>query len=229
MFRIDIITIFPDMFEGVAKESILGRAQEKKKAIIHVHNLRDYTDDKKHRKVDDRPFGGGPGMVMTPQPLFDAIRTIKGQRRPKVIYMSPAGKTFTQGHAKRLAKTKGGLIFICGRYEGIDERVRAKLIDEEISIGDYVLTGGEVAAMVVMDAVVRIIPGVLGTEASLENESFEGGLLEYPHYTRPANFRGIKVPPVLLSGNHEAIEAWRHKQAVAKTKKVRPDLLSKKT
>ena len=227
MLRFDILTIFPDMFEGILRESILKRAQDKKKASFHVHDLRTYSADKKHRKVDDRPFGGGPGMVMMAQPLFDAIRKIKGKRRAKVIYMSPSGPTLTQKKAKSLAKTKN-IIIICGHYEGIDERVRAKVVDEEISIGDYVLTGGEVPAMVVMDAVTRLIPGVVGKEASLERESFEDGLLEYPHYTRPANFRGAKVPPVLLSGNHEAIKVWRHAQALAKTKKVRPDLLDKR-
>ncbi len=226
MLRFDVITIFPDMFEGVLAESILKRAREKKKVAFRIHDLRKYTADTKHRKVDDRPFGGGPGMVMMAQPLFDAVKKIKGKRRARVIYMSPSGKTFTQAHAKRLAKAKN-LIIICGHYEGIDERVRAKVVDEEISIGDYVLTGGEVPAMAVMDAVTRLIPGVVGKEASLESESFEGGLLEYPHYTRPANFRGAKVPDVLLSGNHEAIKSWRHAQALAKTKKVRPDLLDK--
>ena len=226
MIRFDIVTIFPDMFEGVLRESILKRAQEKKKVAFHVHDLRKYTADKKHRKVDDRPFGGGPGMVMSPQPLFDAVKKIKGKCSARVIYMSPSGPAFTQKKARSLAKAKN-IIIICGHYEGIDERVRAKLVDEEISIGDYVLTGGEVPAMVVMDAVTRLIPGVVGKEASLESESFEGGLLEYPHYTRPANFRGAKVPDVLLSGNHEAIKVWRHAQALAKTKKVRPDLLKK--
>ena len=227
MLCFDIITIFPDMFEGILADSILKRAQEKKKVGFHIHDLHTYTADKKHRKVDDRTFGGGPGMVMMAQPLFDAVKKIKGKRRAKVIYMSPSGKTFTQAHAKRLAKAKN-LIIICGHYEGIDERVRAKIVDEEISIGDYVLTGGEVPAMVVMDALTRLIPGVVGKEASLESESFENGLLEHPHYTRPANFRGAKVPPVLLSGNHEAIKAWRHAQALAKTKKIRPDLLDKR-
>ena len=227
MLCFDIITIFPDMFEGILADSILKRAQEKKKVGFHIHDLRTYTADKKHRKVDDRPFGGGPGMVMMAQPLFDAVKKIKGKRRAKVIYMSPSGKTFTQAHAKRLAKAKN-LIIICGHYEGIDERVRAKLVDEEISIGDYVLTGGEVPAMVVADAITRLVPGVVGKQASLESESFEDGLLEYPHYTRPANFRGAKVPDVLLSGNHKAIKAWRKQQAVLKTKKVRPDLFKDK-
>jgi len=226
MFRFDIITIFPDMFSPVLNESILKRAQEKKKVAIHIHDLRDYTDDKKHRKIDDRPFGGGPGMVMMPQPLFDAVKAIKSKRKAKVIYTSPSGKPFSQNSAKRLTKVKN-LIIICGHYEGIDERVREHLVDEEISVGDYVLTGGELPAMIIVDAVTRLIPGVLGKEESLIHESFEDDLLEGPQYTRPANFRGIKVPDVLLSGNHKAIEVWQKSQALAKTKRVRPDLLEK--
>jgi len=228
MLRFDIITIFPDMFGPVLNESILKRAQEKKKIAIHMHDLRDYTDDKKHRKVDDRPFGGGPGMVLMPQPLFDAVKAIKGRRRAKVIYTSPAGKPFSQLCAKRLTKTKN-LIIICGHYEGIDQRVRDYLVDEEISVGDYVLTGGELPAMIIVDAVTRLIPGVLGKEESLASESFENNLLEGPQYTRPANFRGIKVPDVLLSGNHKTIETWRNSKSWALTKMVRPDLLEKKS
>ncbi len=226
MIRFDIITIFPEMFPAVLNDSILKRAQEKKKAVFHVHDLRHYSEDKKHRRVDDRPFGGGPGMVMMAQPLFDAIKAIKGRRKTHVIYTSPAGKPFTQTDAKRLTKFKN-LIIICGHYEGIDERVREALVDEEISIGDYVLTGGEIPAMVITDAITRLLPGVLGKEESLTEESFEGNLLEGPHFTRPADFRGKKVPAVLLSGNHKDINAWRHAQALAKTKKVRPDLLKK--
>jgi len=226
MLHFDIITIFPDMFGPIFNESIIKRAREKKKIAIRVHDLRDYTDDKKHRKVDDRPFGGGPGMLMMPQPLFDAVKAIKGRRRVKVIYTSPAGKPFSQFHAKTLGHAKN-LIIICGHYEGIDERVRELLVDEEISVGDYVLTGGEIPAMALVDAITRLIPGVLGKEASLVHESFEGDLLEGPQYTRPANFRGIKVPDVLLSGNHKAIKIWRNSKALAKTKKVRPDLLDK--
>lgn len=228
MLRFDIITIFPKMFAPVFSDSILKRAQDKKKITIHIHDLRDYTDDKKHRKVDDRPFGGGPGMVMSPQPLFDAIKAIKGRRKTHVIYTSPAGKTFSQNRAKALTKAKN-LIIICGHYEGIDQRVREHLVDEEISVGDYVLTGGEIPAMLIVDAVTRLVPGVLGKEESLLCESFEGNLLEGPQYTRPANFRGIKVPDVLLSGNHKAIQQWRNTKAQSLTKKVRPDLwLSKK-
>ena len=190
--------------------------------LIKVHDLRAYTVDK-HRKVDDRPFGGGPGMVMTPQPIFDAVKKIKGRRKACVILTCAAGKRFDQKSAKRLARLKN-IIIICGHYEGVDERVREKIVDESISIGDYVLTGGEIPAMVVVDAVTRLIPGVLGKEESLHNESFEQGLLEYPQYTRPATFRGMKVPQVLLSGHHKDIEEWRHAQSRLKTQKLRPDL-----
>ncbi|MEI6437632.1 MAG: tRNA (guanosine(37)-N1)-methyltransferase TrmD [Candidatus Omnitrophota bacterium] len=223
MLRIDIITIFPGMFSAVLDESIMKRAQAKKLVDFRMHDLRDFTKDP-HRKVDDRPFGGGPGMVMTPQPLVDAVKKIKGRRKAKVIYMCPGGIVFTQSKAKSLTKEKS-LIFICGHYEGIDERVREMVVDESLSIGDYVLTGGEVPAMVVVDAVTRLIPGVLGKEASLEDESFEHNLLEYPQYTRPADFCGNKIPLVLLSGNHLAVKKWRNEQAVARTTKFRPDLL----
>ncbi len=221
--RFDVITIFPEMFAPALDESIIKRAQAKKKVTIRIHDLREYTKDK-HKKVDDRPFGGGPGMVMTPQPFFDAIKEIKGSRRARVILMSPSGKRLTQKLARDLAKQKN-LIVLCGHYEGVDERVREKLVDESISIGDYVLTGGEIPAMVLIDCVTRLIPGVVGKEASLEDESFEEDLLEYPHYTRPANFRGAKVPDVLLSGNHLAINKWRKEQARRVTRRNRPDLL----
>lgn len=211
------------MFAPVLNESIIKRAQQKKKAAIRVHDLRAYTKDK-HKKVDDRPFGGGPGMVMTPQPFFDAVKRIKGKRKAKVILMSPSGKRLTQKIVRDLAKNKN-LIVLCGHYEGVDERVREKLVDESISIGDYVLTGGEIPAMVLIDCVTRLLPGVVGKEASLTDESFEGGLLEYPHYTRPANFRGAKVPDVLLSGNHLAIKNWRQEQARRVTRRNRPDLI----
>lgn len=223
MLRFDIITIFPEAFKGILNESIMKRAQEKKKVIIKIHNLRDYSLDK-HRKVDDRPFGGGPGMVMTPQPLFDAVKRIKGRRKAMVIYMDPSGKTFNQLKAKQLTKLRN-LIIICGHYEGIDERVRSELVDESISIGDYILTGGEIPAMVVVDAVTRLLPGVLGKEESLLVESFENGLLEGGVYTRPANFRGLKVPGVLLSGNHSAIKEWQKAESLKRTRAIRPDLL----
>ena len=221
--RFDVITIFPEMFAPILNESIIKRAQQKKKVAIRVHDLRAYTKDK-HKKVDDRPFGGGPGMVMTPQPFFDAVKRIKGKRRGKVILMSPSGKRLTQKLVRDLAKDKN-LILLCGHYEGVDERVREKLVDESISIGDYVLTGGEIPAMVLIDCVTRLLPGVVGKEASLTDESFEGGLLEYPHYTRPANFRGVKVPDVLLSGDHLAIKKWRQEQSRRVTRRNRPDLI----
>ncbi len=223
---IDIITIFPHMFSPVLDESIMKRAQAKKLIDFRIHDLRNFSKDP-HRKVDDRPFGGGPGMVMTPQPLVDAVKKIKGRRKAKVIYMCPGGTTFTQAKAKELAKEKN-IIFICGHYEGIDERVREMVVDESISIGDYVLTGGELPAMVVVDALTRLIPGVLGKETSLEDESFEHNLLEYPQYTRPSDFCGKKTPLVLLSGNHQAVKKWRNEQALARTKVFRPDLLNVK-
>lgn len=225
MLTFDVITIFPNLFPAVVKESILKRAQDKKKIQIRIHDLRDYTTDK-HRKVDDRPFGGGPGMVLTAQPIFDAVKKIKGRRRAKVLLMCPGGKILTQKMAKYFSAKKN-LIIICGHYEGIDERVRECLVDESISIGDYVLTGGEIPALVLIDCVARLVPGVLGKEESLLSESFEENLLEYPHYTRPANFRGKKVPDVLLSGRHQDIENWRKAQAIERTKKIRPDLIKK--
>ena len=228
--HIDIITIFPEMFEPVLNESIIKRAQQKKKATIRVHDLRDYTRDK-HRKVDDRPFGGGSGMVLAPEPIFRAVEHIKGTRHKvqgaRVILLCPQGKTLTQRTAKKILRYKR-LILICGHYEGVDERVRSYLVDEEISIGDYVLTGGELPAMVLVDAVVRLIPGVLGDKNSLNFESFEGNLLEYPQYTRPADFRGHRVPAILLSGDHKKIALWRQKEALTKTRRKRPDLISLK-
>ncbi len=246
---IDIITIFPEMFAPVLNESIIKRAQQKGKVKIHIHDLRIYSSDK-HRKVDDRPFGGGSGMVMNAEPIFKAVEKIRAQfafalselrrtrrstkcvggehksTKTQVILLCPQGKMLNQKVAKKLAKHKH-LILICGHYEGVDERVREYLADEEISIGDYVLTGGELPSMVLVDAIVRLVPGVLGDKNSLNFESFEGNLLEYPQYTRPADFRGFKVPAVLLSGDHNKIEAWRKKEAVKKTKQKRPDLLKK--
>jgi len=224
--RIDIITIFPKMFGPVLNESIIKRAQKKRKVEIYIHNLRDYSCDK-HKKVDDRPFGGGSGMVMRPEPIFEAVGDIKSKiqnPKSKTILLCPQGKRLNQEIAKRIAKYKH-LILICGHYEGVDERVRRHLVDEEISIGDYVLTGGELPAMVLVDCLVRLIPGVLGDKNSLNFESFEGNLLEYSQYTRPANFRGMKVPPILLSGNHKKIQEWRKLEAIKRTKKKRPDLL----
>lgn len=223
---IDIITIFPDIFKPYFDESILKIAQKKNKLKIRLRNLRDYTLDS-HRKVDDRPFGGGPGMVMTPEPIFRAVEKIRqGRRTVKTILLSPQGKAFNQKLAQKLSQQRH-LILICGRYEGVDERVRKRLADEEISIGDYILTGGELAAMVLVDAVTRLIPGVLGDEDSARLESYSENLLEYPQYTRPADFRGMRVPRILLSGNHKKIEEWRRKEALKITRRKRPDLLRK--
>ncbi|MCM8796890.1 MAG: tRNA (guanosine(37)-N1)-methyltransferase TrmD [Candidatus Omnitrophica bacterium] len=228
--RIDIITIFPKMFAPVLNESIVKRAQRLGRVKICIHDLRDFTSDK-HRKVDDRPFGGGSGMVMRPEPIFNAVEYIKSQLRnsatPQVILLCPQGKKLNQRLAKKLSERRH-LILICGHYEGVDERVRQKLVDEEISIGDYVLTGGELPAMVLVDSVIRLIPGVLGDKNSLNFESFEGNLLEYPQYTRPAEFRGMRVPDILLSGNHNKIEVWRKTEAVKRTKTRRPDLLQER-
>jgi len=224
--RIDIITIFPKMFAPVVNESIVKRAQNKGKVKICIHNLRDYTADK-HKKVDYRPFGGGSGMVMRPEPIFNAVEDIKSKvkvQKSKVILLCPQGERLSQKALTKLVKYKH-LILICGHYEGIDERVRQYLADEEISIGDYVLTGGELPAMVLVDCLVRLIPGVLGDKNSLNFESFAGNLLEYPQYTRPANYRRMKAPAILLSGNHKKIAKWRKDQAVKRTKKIRPDLL----
>jgi tRNA (guanine37-N1)-methyltransferase len=225
--RIDIISIFPDMFSAVLDESIIKRAQKKGKVKIFVHDLRDYTLDR-HHKVDDRPFGGGSGMVMQAEPIFRAVEVIKKKVkcRARVILLCPQGKTFNQGSAKRLSKCSN-LIFICGHYEGIDERVRQHLVDDEVSIGDYVLTGGELPAMVLVDSIVRLIPGVLGDKNSLNFESFEGNLLEYPQYSRPAKFKKWPVPEVLVSGDHNKIAAWRKQAAIKRTKERRPDLLKK--
>ncbi|MFA5363464.1 MAG: tRNA (guanosine(37)-N1)-methyltransferase TrmD [Candidatus Omnitrophota bacterium] len=230
---IDIITIFPGMFGPVLNESIVKRAQQKGKVNIRVHDLRDHTLDK-HRKVDDRPFGGGSGMVMCADPIFRIVEKLKGKKRksdtgnraPKVILLCPQGKTLDQKSAKRIARYKH-IILICGHYEGIDERVREGLADEEISIGDYVLTGGELPAMVLADCVVRLLPGVLGDKNSLKFESFESNLLEYPQYTRPVEYRDMKVPAVLVSGDHKRVEEWRKEQSIQRTKEKRPDLLNR--
>lgn len=221
---IEIVSVFPGLFQGVFSESILKRAQEKRLVEIRLHDLRAFSDDK-HRKVDDAPYGGGPGMVMKPEPFFKAVRTIRKKHPPagRVILLSPQGKLLTQERLKKLSKVER-LILLCGRYEGIDERVRMHLADEEISIGDYVLTGGEIPAMVLVDALVRLLPGVL-SEASLEEESFARGLLEYPQYTRPKDFEGKNVPDILLSGDHENIRQWRYREAFKRTLKLRPDLL----
>jgi len=225
--RVDIVTLFPSMFQGPFEESIIKRAREKGILNIYLHNLRQFTHDK-HRIVDDVPFGGGSGMVMKPEPIFEAVEKIEKEvaSPTRVILLSPQGVPFNQEKAKELARERS-LILICGHYEGVDERVREHLVDEDISVGDYVLTGGELAAMVVVDAVARMLPGVLGCEKSAKEDSFYHGFLDYPHYTRPMEFRGWKVPEVLLSGNHQKIKRWRRKKMLEVTLKKRLDLLEK--
>ncbi len=222
--RIDILTLFPGMFSGPLTESILKRAQEKGLLSIHLHNIRDYTTDK-HHTTDDTPYGGGGGMVMMVEPLVKAVENVRGaDQHVPVILLTPQGRVFTQRIAYELSAHER-LIFICGRYEGVDERVRQLVVTDEISIGDYVLTGGELAAMVIVDAVSRLIPGVLGARWAAEEDSHAMGLLEYPHYTRPPVFRGLAVPDVLLSGDHQAVERWRRREAIRRTWQRRPDLL----
>ncbi|MBI4368523.1 MAG: tRNA (guanosine(37)-N1)-methyltransferase TrmD [Candidatus Omnitrophica bacterium] len=221
--EIDILTLFPKLVAGPMDESMIKQAKKRGQVQIRVHNLRDYALDR-HKSCDGRPYGGGAGMVMMTQPIFDCLQKIgKGGWR---ILVSPRGKVFRQSMAKRLAR-KRHLIFICGRYEGVDERVHQYLVDEEISIGDFVTTGGELPALCLMDAVIRWVPGVLGNKDSLKSESFINGLLDFPQYTRPRDFRGWKVPKVLFSGNHREVEWWRAKAAMRLTKRLRPDLLSK--
>ncbi len=219
----DIFTLFPDMFQGPFSESILKRAQERGLLSIALHNIRDATTDK-HHVVDDYPYGGGAGMVMKPEPIFKAVESIY-QGEP-IILLSPKGRLFNQQIARTLAQ-EARVTLICGHYEGVDERVREHLVTDEISIGDYVLTGGELAAMVVVDATSRLIPGVLGGAESILEESHSGGMLEYPHYTRPPEFRGWRVPDVLLSGNHAEIARWRRKESLKRTRERRPDLFEK--
>jgi len=225
-----ILTIFPEFFQGPFAHGVVKRAEDDGKLAIRIHNLRDWTYDR-HKTVDDRPFGGGEGMVLKPQPIFEAVEAIWPERGPdrKVVLLSAQGSLFDQAVANRLAKM-GELLLICGRYEGVDERVAEHLADEEISIGNYVLSGGELAAAVVVDAVARLLPGVLGNESSREFESFQEtghgeGLLDCPHWTRPADFRGWKAPEVLLNGNHEEIRRFRQKIAREKTERLRPDLM----
>ncbi|MCK4496189.1 MAG: tRNA (guanosine(37)-N1)-methyltransferase TrmD, partial [Candidatus Aminicenantes bacterium] len=219
--RVDIITLFPSMFKNPFNESMIKRAKEKGILKIKLHDLRQFTHDK-HRTVDDAPYGGGAGMVMKPRPLFEAVEKIKEEidSSSRVILLSPQGRPLNQEKVKELAKERV-LIFICGHYEGVDERVREHLVDEEISLGDYVLTGGELAAMVVVDAVARMLPGVLGSEDSAREDSFYKGLLDYPQYTRPSDFRGWKVPSVLLSGNHQKVKEWRRKKMLEATLRKR--------
>jgi tRNA (guanine37-N1)-methyltransferase len=222
--KIDVLTLFPEMFAGPLDVSIVGRAREKGLLDLRIIDLRKYTHDA-HKTVDDRPFGGGPGMVLKPEPLFEAVEDLAGEET-RVILTSPAGRVFNQGIARELV-TSRHLLIICGSYEGVDERVREALVDDEISIGDYVLTNGGLPAMVMVDAVTRLLPGALGKDESSVDESFSGPLLEYPQYTRPAEFRGMKVPEMLLSGHHAQIEKWRAKQAQQRTAERRPDLLRK--
>jgi tRNA (guanine37-N1)-methyltransferase len=227
--RIDILTLFPEMFHNVLGESIMRIAREKKLVSFHLHNIRDYSNDK-HKCVDDKPYGGGAGMVMKPEPVFNAVEAVEAQDdlAPTKILLTPQGETLNQEIADNLSK-KARLMIICGHYEGFDERIRSGIDVLEISIGDYVLTGGEIPAMVVIDAVVRLIPGVLGGNGSLQDESFVNRMLEYPQYTRPAEFRGMKVPEILKSGHHTKIDEWRTKKAIMRTQERRPDLLEEKT
>ena len=229
--RIDVLTIFPKMFDSVLGESIIKRARGKGVVEINIIDLRLFSTDK-HRKVDDKPFGGGPGMVMNAEPFFEAVNYIRkktkdSRLKTRTILLSPKGRRFNHGLAKKLSKYEH-MVLLCGHYEGIDERVTSHLADEELSIGDFVLTGGELPAMVIIDSVVRLLPGALGDNDSSKNESFSENLLEYPHYTRPADYKGMKVPDVLLSGDHEKIKEWRKKEAVKATKKKRPDLMNAK-
>ncbi len=220
--KIDVLTLFPAMFAGPLDESIIKRARTKGFLDLKIHDLRDWTHDK-HRTVDDRPFGGGPGMLMKPEPLFEAVESLR-REKTRVILFSPSGRKFNQTIARELAQ-QDDLLLITGHYEGFDERVREALVDDALSVGDYVLTNGALPAMIVVDAVTRLLPGVLGDDESSLDESFSHGLLEYPQYTRPAEFRGMKVPEILLSGNHAEIEKWRREQAKLRTKEKRPDLL----
>jgi tRNA (guanine37-N1)-methyltransferase len=220
--KIAVLTLFPGMFAGPLDESIVKRAREAGLLELTLHNLRDYAHDR-HRTVDDRPFGGGPGMLLKPEPLFEAVEKL-ARETTRVILLSPSGRAFNQAIARELAQLDD-LLLISGHYEGFDERVREQLADDELSIGDYVLTNGALPAMVIVDAVTRLLPGALGDDTSSHEESFSHGLLEYPQYTRPAEFRGMKVPEVLLSGNHAQIAKWRVEQANARTKERRPDLL----
>ena len=220
--RVDILTIFPGIFEGPLRESLLGKGIASGVVDVRVHDIRVFATDR-HRQVDDVPFGGGPGMVMKPEPVFAAVESL-GPGGKRVLLLSPAGRRLDQAFARELA-AEPWLVLICGRYEGVDERVIEGLSAEEVSIGDYVLAGGEVPALAVLEAVARLIPGIVGRKESLHQESFQDGLLEHPQYTRPQEFRGMTVPDVLLSGDHARIEQWRRQAALEKTKRVRPDLL----
>jgi len=220
--RIDVVTLFPAMFAGPLDESIVKRARQSGLLDLKIHNLRDYAHDR-HQTVDDKPFGGGPGMLLKPGPIFEAVEAL-ARESSRVVLLSPVGRVFNQAIARELA-VFDDLLLVSGHYEGFDERVRERLADDELSIGDYVLTNGALPAMVVIDAVTRLLPGALGDEESAHDESFSHGLLEYPQYTRPAEFRGMKIPEVLLSGNHAAIARWRNEQSRLRTRERRPDLL----
>ncbi len=225
--KCEIITIFPDIFHAYFSESIMKRAWQSGVVELKVHNLRDYTSDK-HKTVDDAPYGGGPGMVMKPEPFFRAVKAVKSDgAETYTIAVTPQGRRFDQEMALRLSGEERRLLFLCGRYEAIDERVRLALVDEEISIGDYVLSGGELPALVIIDSIVRLLPGALGDECSAKEESFSWGILDYPHYTRPPEFEGLRVPDVLLSGNHREVARWRRKEALKRTLHGRADLLER--
>ncbi len=222
--KFDVLTLFPAIFNSPMEESILGRARRQRLLELQVHNLRDWAEGK-HLTTDDTPYGGGDGMVMKPEPVGRALADLKQKSpRSRVLLMTPQGQPFQQRHAQRLAGEEG-LVFLCGRYEGFDERIRLSMVDEEFSLGDFVLTGGELPALVMIDAIARYLPGVLGSAGSAESDSFSDGLLEYPQYTRPAEYQGMKVPEVLLSGDHGKIAAWRREQQLRRTLERRPDLL----
>ncbi len=226
IIRIDVLTIFPEYFEVPLQSSLLGKAIKEKIMDVQVHNIRDFTEDK-HKTVDDTPYGGGPGMVMKCEPIYKAVESLKGENSLEhIVLLSPGGQLLTQEKVKEMAQWKD-CVLICGRYEGVDERVVDNLVTEEISIGDYVLSGGELPALVVIEAISRMIPGVVGEWESVVNDSLYDGLLSYPQYTKPVEFRGMKVPEVLLSGNHQQIKKWREEQAILRTKKKRPDLYEK--
>lgn len=224
--NINVLSLFPAMFEGVFNQSIMKKAQEKDAVALNVMDFREFADNK--RQVDDYPFGGGAGMVLKPEPIFNAVESLTKEKTPRVILMCPQGERFTQEKAEELSREKE-LVFICGHYEGYDERIREHLVTDEISIGDFVLTGGELAAMTVIDSIVRLLPGVLGNADSPVRDSFSTGMLEHPQYTRPADFRGWKVPDVLTSGNHARVDKWREEQTLKRTLERRPDLLEKIT
>lgn len=226
--RIDVVTPFPGMVKGFFEESILKRAQDKGLVNIKIWNLRDFTTDK-HRIVDDYPYGGGAGMILKPEPIFKAVGQIKEENpdsTPRIVFMTPQGEQYSQSKARELAE-ESHLVFLCGHYRGVDERVVEALVTDEISVGDYILTGGELAAAVVVDSVVRLLPGVLGDFDSAEGDSFSNGKLDHPHYTRPEVFRGMRVPEVLLSGHHARVVSWRENKALEKTRERRPDILKK--